>query len=148
MDSSDESPSKNAPLAAATHERRPGSGEVPDDAALDAAIATLLGALEADDLGVVASTWPAFARDVVAHMDDEEQRVTPRIAAVRPREALAILQEHRFLRGRLRELGDALARRALRLEDARSFRDELRAHARHEEKILQRMPEANDGSSE
>jgi hypothetical protein len=142
----DAPPSTSCPHAAA-HERPPGAAEVADDQALDLALAKLLKALEANDLAVVASGWPGFESSLTAHMDDEERRVTPRIAAVRLREALAILQEHRFLRGRLRDLGEAIARRAVRLEDARSFRDELRAHARHEDEILVRMPDANDSST-
>jgi hypothetical protein len=124
-----------------------GDGDVADDAELDAAFAQLLQVLEAGDREVAASAWGAFERRLTAHMDDEERRVSPRIAAIRLREALAILQEHRFLRGRLRELGHAIARGTVRLDDARSFRDELRAHARHEEDILRRMPEAADTPS-
>jgi hypothetical protein len=48
------------------------------------------------------------------------------------------------LRDRLRELGTAVAHGTARLEDARSFRDELRAHARHEDAILKRIPAAAD----
>ncbi len=79
-------------------------------------------------------------------MDDEEQGVTPKLAAIDLRESLAILQEHRYLRGRLKEIGDSLRRGDLRLENARSLRDELRAHARHEDAILRRLCGENEPS--
>jgi len=121
--------------------------EVADDESLDAALAQLLTALEAERHDLVASAWKTLEGSMVAHMDYEEQNVTPKIAAIRLREALSLLQEHRFLRGRLRELGERIARGTLLLSDARSFRDELRAHARHEEEILRRMPQAGDPPS-
>ncbi len=121
------------------------AGEVADDEALDAAFDRLLRALQGGDLEGVADCWRLFESNLVAHMDYEEQRVTPRIAAISLREALAILQEHRFLRGRLREIGEAIGRGTVRFDDARSFRDELRAHARHEDAIFKRVIEAGAG---
>jgi hypothetical protein len=121
--------------------------EVADDEALNATFAPLLTALETDEHDLVASAWKKFESSLAAHLDYEEQMVTPRIAAVRLREALAILQEHRFLRGRLRDLGDAIARGAVRLADVRSFGDELRAHARHEEELLKRLPDESSPPS-
>jgi hypothetical protein len=109
----------------------------------DAILAQLLEALEAlqaGDFDHAASVWRAVASRLVALMDDEDRSVTPRIAAVHLRDAHAILQEHRFLRRRLTELDEAVARRTLRLEEARSFRDEVRAHAHHEDEILRNMP--------
>ncbi|HLK39884.1 MAG TPA: hemerythrin domain-containing protein [Polyangiaceae bacterium] len=117
------------------------AGGVPDDEAIDAAFAVLLVALEIWNRDAVASAWKDLESGLVAHMADEEQRLTPRIAAIQLREALAILQEHRFLRGRLRELREATERGVARIEDVRSFRDELRAHARHEAQIVKALPE-------
>jgi hypothetical protein len=121
--------------------------QVADDKQLDDMFARLLTALENADPDVL-SRWQEFELCINAHMEDEEQRLTPRLAAIRLREALAILQEHRYLRSRLKEIGEALARGDLRVENARSFRDELRAHARHEDAILQRFArdDADDGS--
>ena len=119
-------------------EQIPTIDPVADDQQLDDMFARLLVALEKAQPDV-RSLWNEFELALVAHMDDEEQRVTPRLAAIRLREALAILQEHRYLRSRLREIGGALARGDLRIENLRSFRDELRAHARHEDAILRRL---------
>ena len=112
-----------------------------DDEAIDATFVALLRALEVQELDVVARAWKELEVILVTHLDDEEERVTPRIAAIHLRQALAILQERRFLRGRLRELGEAIEGGRARLADARSFRDELRAHARHEEDILSALPD-------
>jgi Hemerythrin HHE cation binding domain len=128
-------------------EQTPTIDPVADNQQLDDMFARLLIALENADPGVL-ERWREFELGLNAHMEDEEQRLTPRLAAIRLREALAILQEHRYLRSRLREFGEAIARGDLRPENARSFRDELRAHGRHEEAILRRLAGADgdDGS--
>ena len=127
--------------------------EVVDDRVLDETFGRLLAVLEASDFGRIPRLWREFALILEGHMDDEEQRVTPKLAAIRLREALAILQEHRHLRLRLREIGESIAqheigesiaRRRKRIESARSFRDELRAHTQHEDAILRSLP---DGTS-
>jgi hypothetical protein len=127
-------------------EQSPTTDQVADDQRLEDMFARLLGALGRADANVPL-LWREFEVCLKAHMDDEEQRVTPRIAAIRLREAMAILQEHRYLRARLKEIGEAIARGDLRPENARSFRDELRAHARHEEAILRRLTDEEDDSS-
>jgi hypothetical protein len=127
-------------------EQSPTIDQVADDERLDEMFARLLTALESADRDVV-SLWREFEVCLNAHMDDEEQRVTPRLAAIRLRDALAILQEHRYLRARLKEIGAAIARGDLRLENARSFLVELRAHGRHEDAILQRLTGEGDGLS-
>lgn len=116
-------------------EQGPTLDHVADDQRLDDMFARLLAAMESADSNVL-SLWREFEVCLIAHMDDEEQQVTPRLAAIRLREALAILQEHRYLRRRLKEIGEAVARGELRLASARSFREELRAHGRHEDAIL------------
>ena len=124
-------------------EQSPTIDQAADDLRLEDMFSRLLVAIEGADPDV-RRLWREFEACLRAHMEDEEQRVTPKLAALRLREALAILQEHRYLRGRLKELGEALARGDLRLENARSFRDELRAHARHEDETLRGLE--RDGS--
>jgi hypothetical protein len=126
-------------------EQSPILDQVADEQRLDDMFGRLLTALESADLDVVLR-WREFEDCLSAHMDHEEQHLTPRLAAVRLREALAILQEHRYLRSRLKEIGAAIERGTLRLENARSLRDELRAHARHENAILQRLADEADAS--
>jgi hypothetical protein len=127
-------------------EQSPTTDQVADDLRLEDMFARLLGALDAADRDLPL-LWREFEACLTAHMDDEERRVTPKIAAIRLREAMAILQEHRYLRARLKEMGEAIARGTLRPENARSFRDELRAHARHEDAILERLMGEGDDRS-
>ncbi|HLK36297.1 MAG TPA: hemerythrin domain-containing protein [Polyangiaceae bacterium] len=142
MNSNDTPPSPPSTPRLMNGSVRPsGVSWVADDEAIDATFVLLLRALEGQDLGAVACAWKELEAILVTHLDDEEQRVTPRIAAIQLRQALAILQEHRFLRGRLRELGKAIDGGRPCLVDARSFRDELRAHARHEADILRALPD-------
>jgi hypothetical protein len=126
--------------------------EIADDRVLDETFGRLLAVLEASDFGRIGRLWREFALILEGHMDDEEQRVTPRLAAIHLRDALAILQEHRHLRLRLKEIGDSIAqhaigesiaRRRMRIESARSFRDELRAHAQHEAAIVRGLQDAS-----
>jgi hypothetical protein len=119
-------------------EQSPTTDQVADDLRLEDMLARLLGALNAADPNALV-LWREFEVCLTAHMDDEERRVTPKLAAIRLREAMAILQEHRYLRARLKEMGEAIARGTLRPENARSFCDEVRAHARHEDAILERL---------
>lgn len=126
-------------------EQSPTVGQVGDDEMLDAMFARFLIAVERADPDLL-RMWREFESCLNAHMDDEEQGVTPKLAAIDLRESLAILQEHRYLRGRLKEIGDSLRRGDLRLENARSLRDELRAHARHEDAILRRLCGENEPS--
>ena len=129
-------------------ERFRDSDEVVDDRLLDEAFGRLLCALEASDLGLITSLWGDFDINLRARMDEEERRITPKLAAIRLRDALAILQERRHLRLRLkeigasigqREMGESTARGRMRLESASSFRDELVPHARHEAAILRAL---------
>ena len=133
-------------------EENRGPVEIADDRVLDETFGRLLAVLEASDFGRIARLWRDFARILEGHMDEEEQRVIPRLAAIRLRDALAILQEHRHLRLRLKEIGESIAqhemgepiaRRRMRIESARSFRDELRAHAQHEAAIVRGLQEAS-----
>ncbi len=108
----------------------------PDAEALEATFEAFLATLSSGNADLVPSLWTAFEALFLAHVAHEESTVIPELAAIRVREAHAILHEHRHLRSRLKEIGDSVARGAVRPESARSFLDELRAHARHEEAIL------------
>src|SRR5579864_5691976 len=81
-------------------EQSPTIDQVADDLRLEDLFARLLAAIERADPGVW-PLWRDFEVCLSAHMDDEEQRVIPKLTTIRLREALAILQEHRYLRGRL-----------------------------------------------
>jgi hemerythrin superfamily protein len=98
----------------------------------------LLSAFEENDREGVATTWSEFDRRLLAHMNAEERYLIPSLFRVDPRAARTILEEHRHLRARLTELGAGVDLHVVRLEAARGFVDELRAHARNEDRLLYR----------
>ncbi len=109
-----------------------------DHSELEDLFAGLLDAFEANDREGVAQLWTEFDDRLAQHLDAEERFIIPYLFASRPRDARAILEEHRHIRSRLVELGCGVDLHTLRLEAARGFIDELRAHARHEEDVLYR----------
>ena len=107
-----------------------------DHRQLEEVFQRLLDAFEADDREQVAALWTAFDAQLQAHMDAEERFFIPSLIVSNERAARAILQEHRLFRSRLMELAAQVDLHVIRLETARAFVDELRAHAAHEDKAL------------
>src|SRR5678809_1402573 len=107
-----------------------------DHGRLERLFARLLTAFEANDREDVADLWAEFESGLLAHMETEETQLIPALQRVSPRNARILVQEHRHIRARLTELGVALDLHALRLDTARAFVDELRAHARSEDALL------------
>ena len=109
-----------------------------DHAELEDLFAGLLDAFEANDREGITQLWNAFDDRLAKHLEIEERFMIPQLFASRPRDARAILEEHRHIRSRLVELGCDVDLHTLRPETARGFIEELRAHARHEEDVLYR----------
>ena len=109
-----------------------------DHREFEALFAGLLDAFEANDRARVAELWTAFEDRITRHMEAEERFMIPQLFSSRPRDARTILEEHRHIRTRLAELGFCVDLHTARLETARGFIDELRAHARHEDDVLYR----------
>jgi hypothetical protein len=104
--------------------------------AIEAHLADLLVALEERPEDNVADLWTGFEAALIRHLEEEEHTMLADLFAARPREARALLEEHRYLRARLAELRAALPR--IPLEAARTFLAELCAHGRHEERLISR----------
>lgn len=98
----------------------------------------LLAAFAADDREEMARIWNEFDAGLNAHLEVEERYLIPALLRVSGRDARTIIQEHQHIRTRLGELGAALDLHIVRLDTARAFVDELRAHAAHEDAILYR----------
>jgi hypothetical protein len=109
-----------------------------DHAELEDLFGALLDAFAASDREGVARLWAGFDERLARHLDAEERFMIPQLFASRPRDARAILEEHRHIRARLVELGCSVDLHTIRLETVRGFVHELRAHARHEEDALYR----------
>jgi hypothetical protein len=88
----------------------------------------------------VRDLWTNFERKLTEHFDVEERSLLADLLAARPREARVILEEHRYLRGRMAQLRATLPN--LSAAAARTFLDELSAHGNHEERVLYRWAES------
>jgi hemerythrin-like domain-containing protein len=119
-----------------------------DHQRLDELFARLLGAFEADDRELVASSWTEFESGLLAHIEAEEEFLIPALARSSERDARSILQEHGHIRERLAELGAGVDLHIVRLDAARAFIDELRAHAGHEDALMYRWGDQHLGASE
>ncbi len=112
-----------------------------DHARLEALFERVLAAVEANDRDDMACLWTEFESDLLAHMETEEAHLIPDLHRASETSARVLTQEHRHIRSRLTELGLALDLHALRLDTARAFIDELRAHARSEDRLLYQWAE-------
>jgi hemerythrin-like domain-containing protein len=119
-----------------------------DHSELEDLFAGLLDAFEANDREGIAQLWHEFDDRLAKHLETEERFMIPQLFASRPRDARAILEEHRHIRSRLVELGRGVELHTVRLETARGFIDELRAHACHEEAALYRWADENLSAAE
>jgi hemerythrin-like domain-containing protein len=109
---------------------------VADHDHLEKVLSRVVSAFEEGDREEVARVWSEFDRALLAHLEAEERHLLPPLMRARPRSANAILREHKMIRDRLTELGAGVDLHVVRLDTAREFIDELRAHARHEEKVF------------
>jgi hemerythrin-like domain-containing protein len=121
---------------------------VTDHRELEDLFAGVLDAFEANDHEGVGELWTAFEDRITKHLEAEERFMIPQLFLSRPREARTILEEHRHIRTRLVELGCRVDLHTLRLETARGFIDELRAHARHEDNVLYRWADEHLAAGE
>ncbi len=109
-----------------------------DQAEFEELYADMLEAFEACDRKGVAKLWEEFDDRLTKHLEAEERFMIPELLASRPRDARAIVEEHRHIRSRLVELGCSAELHTLEGRTALAFIDELRAHARHEDDVLYR----------
>lgn len=96
----------------------------------------MLEACAHDDREGLSLAWTALDAGLSAHLEAEEKLLIPILMRTNERDARAIVSEHRHIRTRLVELGTAVDLHTVRVEAAKSFVDELRAHASHEDTIL------------
>lgn len=112
-----------------------------DHHGLEALMARVLEACENDDREGIGEAWGELDARVMGHLEIEDRFLVPALMRTNEREARAIMSEHRHIRTRLVELGAAVDLHTIRTETARSFIDDLRAHASHEDEILYRIAE-------
>ena len=105
-----------------------------DHGSLESDFAEVVAAIESGIRARIENLWTAFEQTLLAHFELEERTMVADLMEVRPRQARILLEEHRYLRGRLAQLGATLP--AVPVQSARTFLDELRAHGRHEDRVL------------
>lgn len=113
--------------------------------ALETLFAEVLKTIESGATGRVEEAWKTAERALSEHFNEEERTLLADLLASRPREARVVLEEHSYLRRRLGQLRSMLP--SLPLDATRTFLDELRAHGRHEERVLYPWAEARKPSA-
>ncbi len=101
----------------------------------------LVASLTADRRAEFQRLWTILDASLLAHFETEENLLISELARSCPRDARALLEEHRHLRSRLLELGTNVDLHVVRLDMVHAFFDELRAHTRHEDELLYRWAE-------
>jgi hemerythrin-like domain-containing protein len=121
---------------------------VADHRRLEKLLERLLAAFEVNDREDMARLWNGFDSGLLAHLEAEEAHLIPGLAGVRELEARELLDEHQRFRECLTELGVSLELHTIRLDSARAFMDELRAHAQKEDQLLYRWGDTHLGEQE
>jgi hypothetical protein len=85
---------------------------------------SLLAALAANDHSNSAQVWKGLASGLVAHLGAEEALLIPALLVARERDTRVLVQEHRHIRARLKDLGREMALVIVRPSSLRDFRDE------------------------
>ncbi|HXX66150.1 MAG TPA: hemerythrin domain-containing protein [Polyangiaceae bacterium] len=108
---------------------------------IEAALSSALEAVEAGDCDRLSTLWREFAQRFTCQMQEEDDIFIPALVSGQPRDARALVEEHRHLRARVAEISVAVQREKVRPETLRALAQELRAHAAHEQVALDRRTE-------
>ena len=119
-----------------------------DHRRLEALLAELLIASEARDHLAERKLWLECDAALATHMECEETHLIPALLRLHERDARVVVHEHRHIRRRLAELGAAIAPHGFSPGTVRDFIDEVRAHARSEDRLLYRWADAHLGEPE
>jgi hypothetical protein len=114
-----------------------------DHGRLERLLEQLVTAVEANDREDLAKVWTEVESGLLSHLDAEEEQMIPALPRAYERDARVLIQEHRHIRTRLTELGEAIDLHIVRLDTIRDFIDVLRAHARNEDKLLYNWTDAH-----
>jgi hypothetical protein len=107
-----------------------------DHQRLETTLEQLLADLAVSDRPNASQVWMGLESGLVAHMEVEETRLIPALFVARERDTRVLVQEHRHIRARLTDLGRRISSGSLRQNSLRDFADEVRAHAKTEDRLL------------
>jgi len=110
-----------------------------DHQRLDALFQRLLDDVRCGDWTVCQATWNGFERQLLGHLETEEQYLLPIFEREYPNETAALEQQHQSIRSLLADLGVRIELHALREQHVRHFIDFLKTHAAREEMLLYRQ---------
>jgi hypothetical protein len=108
-----------------------------DHVALEELLERLIEAFEADDRKEMQRLWTSFETRLSKHLAAEDKYLIPSLLCTHERQARTLMVDHQEIRTQLAELGEHLDLHMVRLESARRLAEDLRAHARYEDKIYQ-----------
>jgi hypothetical protein len=120
------------------------ASRVIDHDGLDELLSFVLEAVASRDAMRVLRTWLTFENALTAHLDAEDETLVPSIMRSRARTGQALVEEHRYIRQRLRALGQRLGIDDDFFREASGFLDELVAHGRREDALMATL----DGTDE
>jgi hemerythrin len=106
-----------------------------DHRRIEELLTSTLAAFEANDREDIQRLWTAFESSLRAHLEAEEKFMIPQLERARKQDAEAILADHARIRAQVAELGTGIDIHVVRLETARAFVDDLRAHSQREESL-------------
>lgn len=104
-----------------------------EQTAIDGLLVEMVEAPAPVDAALQNARWIRFVGALVAQLDAEDELVA---ALPHERDVRVLILEHRYIRGRLAELGEAARRGELATSALKSFRDVLRAHTRNDDRLL------------
>ena len=107
-----------------------------DHRRVEALLDGLLAAWIANDHPNASRVWKGLEIALAAHLGAEETFLFPALLVARERDTRVLVQEHRHIRARLTDLGRGLALGTMRPSTLRDFVDEMRAHAKTEDRLL------------
>ncbi len=107
-----------------------------DHRKLDQLFEELLNFIHVGDTGAADTTWTRFEKELLGHLEAEEQWLLPVFEREDPKEATWIREEHEQIRADLAELGLGLEIHALREDVVERFVGRLRTHATREQQKL------------
>jgi hypothetical protein len=107
-----------------------------DHQRLEALLERVRAACAKNDGPEASRLWTELDVDLRTHLRAEEEHLICAQLAVQEREVRVVVEEHRHIRDRLAELGVGFDSRVVRPEAVRNFIDELRAHAKTEDRLL------------
>ena len=118
------------------------------DERLDASLGELIEAIDGLAAPEGARRWDAFDKALRDHLALEEKFLIQSVSRAHPRDARAIVAEHRYIRASLSQLTESAHTGKLRASDLRELAYQLNAHAQHEDALLYRWADHHLTSEE